>query len=50
MRFLVFFWVAVELLQIVVIGLLIVGYRNLQRRLDQGALFEQNPPPSVTEG
>ena len=50
MRFLVFLWVAVELLQVVVIAALAVGYRNLQRRLDQGTRFEHHPPPSVTEG
>jgi hypothetical protein len=51
MRFLVFLWVAVEILQIAVIGLLAVGYRNLQRKIDEGRRFEHNPPPpSVTEG
>ncbi|HEX8475083.1 MAG TPA: hypothetical protein VF666_13720 [Pyrinomonadaceae bacterium] len=49
MRFLVFFWVAVELLQIVVIGMLAVGYRNLQRRLDSGERFTHHPPRSVTD-
>ena len=49
MRFVVFFWVAVEVLQIAVIGLLAVGYRNLQRRLDQEQSFGQRPPRSVTD-
>lgn len=48
--FFVFLWVAVEVLQIAVIAMLVVGYRNLQRRLEQGQRFEQHPPPSVTEG
>jgi hypothetical protein len=51
MRLLLLFWVAVELLQIAVIGLLAVGYRNLQRKIDEGRRFEHGPPPpSVTEG
>ena len=51
MRFLVFLWVVVEILQVVVIAVLAVGYRNLQRKIDGGRLYEHNPPPpSVTEG
>ena len=49
MRFFIFFWVAVEVLQIVVIGMLAVGYRNWQRRLDQEQGFSQRPPRSVTD-
>ncbi len=49
MRFLVFLWVAVEVLQIVVIGILAAGYRNMQRRLDAGEQFAQRPPRSVTD-
>jgi len=49
MRIMVFVWAAVEVLQIVVIGVLIVGYRNLQRRLDGGDHFAAGPPRSVTE-
>lgn len=49
MRFLVLFWVAVELLQIAVIVMLAVGYRNLQRKFDAGERFAQHPPRSVTE-
>ena len=49
MRFLVFVWVAVELLQLAVIAALVVGYRNLERRLCEGYRFEESPPRSVTE-
>ncbi len=49
MRFLLFIWLAIEVLQLVLIGMLIVGYRNLQRRLDGGRNFATNPPRSVTE-
>ncbi len=49
MRFLMLLWVVVELLQIAVIGLLALGYRNLQRRLESGDRFEHRPPRSVTE-
>ena len=49
MRILVLVWAAVEVLQIVVIGVLVVGYRNLQRRLDGGDHFAVSPPRSVTE-
>jgi hypothetical protein len=49
MRVFVFFWAAVELLQVVAIAALVVGYRNLQRRLDQQNRFESGPPRSVTD-
>lgn len=49
MRFLILLWALVELLQIVVIGVLLVGFRNLQRRLDAGKQFEHRPPRSVTD-
>ena len=49
MRFLVFVWVAVELLQVAVIAVLAVGYRNLDRRLRDAYRFEERPPRSVTE-
>jgi hypothetical protein len=40
----------IEVLQLVLIGMLIVGYRNLQRRMDEGKYrFRTNPPPSVTD-
>ena len=49
MRSIVFFWVAVEIVQLAVIGALVVGYRNLERRLREGYRFEERPPRSVTE-
>ena len=49
MRFLVFVWVAVELLQIAVIAALVVGYRNMGRRLRDPYRFGERPPRSVTE-
>ena len=49
MRFFFFLWAAVEVLQLAVIAVLAVGYRNLQRRLDQQNRFEPRPPGSVTE-
>jgi hypothetical protein len=42
-------WMVVEVLQLVVIGMLVVGYRNLQRRLDGDQRFRTHPPRSVTE-
>jgi len=50
MRFLVFVWVAVEVLQVAVIAVLAFGYRDLRRQLRQAQGFESGPPPSVTEG
>ncbi len=50
MRFFVFFWVAVELLQVAAIAALVVTCRKLQRRLDAQDRFESRPPRSVTEG
>lgn len=50
MRFLLVIWLMVEILQLVLIGMLVMGYRSLQRRLDEGNYrFSTNPPPSVTE-
>ena len=50
MRFLILAWLVIEVLQIVLIAMLLVGYRNLQRRMDEGAYrFRTHPPPSVTE-
>ena len=50
MRFLLLIWLVIEVLQLVLIGMLVVGYRNLQRRLDEGNYrFRTHPPPSVTE-
>ena len=49
MRFLVSIWFAVEVIQIAVIGLLVVGYRNLQRKVEGDHHFAARPPRSVTE-
>lgn len=49
MRFLVFVFAAVELLQLAVIAALVVGYRNLERRLRESHRFEEGPPRSITE-
>ena len=49
MRFLVFVFVAVELLQVAVIAMLVVGYRNLQRKVESDYRFAERPPRSVTE-
>jgi hypothetical protein len=43
-------WLVIEVLQLVLIGMLLVGYRNLQRRMDEGRYrFNTHPPRSVTE-
>ena len=44
-----FVFVAVELLQVVVIAMLVVGYRNLQRKVEGDFRFAERPPRSVTE-
>ena len=49
MRFFVFFWVTVELLQVAAIAALVVTCRDLRRRLDRRDRFEAGPPRSVTE-
>ena len=49
MRIIILLWAAVEVLQIVVIGVLLVGYRKMQRRLDGGDHFASRPPRSITE-
>ena len=49
MRFLVLIWFAVEIVQIAVIAMLVVGYRNLQRRVEGDHRFQTHPPRSVTE-
>jgi hypothetical protein len=49
MRSLLVIWLAIEILQLVLIGMLLVGYRNLQRRMDEGYRFRTHPPPSVTD-
>lgn len=50
MRILFLVWLVIEVLQLVLIGMLVVGYRNLQRRMDEGAYrFSTHPPLSVTD-
>jgi len=49
MRFFMFLWVAIEILQIAVIGILAIGYRNLQRKVDGKYDFTSRAPRSVTE-
>lgn len=49
MRFMMLLWATVEVLQIGLIAMLIVGHRRLQRRLDDDHRFSQRPPRSVTE-
>lgn len=50
MKFFVFLWFAIELLQISIIGMLFVGYRRLQRRIEgEEYRFTHHPPPSVVD-
>ncbi|MBA3515047.1 MAG: hypothetical protein H0T77_11810 [Pyrinomonadaceae bacterium] len=50
MRFLFLVWLVTEVLQLVLIGMLMVGHRTLQRRMDGGSYrFGTHPPPSVTD-
>lgn len=49
MRFLVLLLALVELIQIAVIALLAIGYRDLRRTLDGGYASNSRPPRSVTE-
>ncbi|MGH9900965.1 MAG: hypothetical protein ACRD68_03895 [Pyrinomonadaceae bacterium] len=49
MRFLLFLWAAVEVLQIVVIGILVASHRKLQRQIETGEAFARRPPRSVTD-
>ncbi|MBA2527801.1 MAG: hypothetical protein H0V18_18775 [Pyrinomonadaceae bacterium] len=50
MRFLFLVWLVIEVLQLALIGMLVVGYRNLQRRMDEGSYrFSTHPPTSVTD-
>lgn len=49
MRLMVLLWFVVEVVQIVVIGMLVVGYRSLQRRVEGDHRFAVRPPRSVTE-
>ena len=49
MKFLVFFWAVVEIVQIGVIAALAVGYRNLRRRVDENYSFTERAPRSITD-
>ncbi len=49
MRFVVLLWAVLELIQVAVIALLAVGYRDLRRKLNGGYNSELRPPRSVTE-
>ena len=49
MKFLLLVWLVIEVLQLVLIGMLLVGYRNLERRMDGDYRFSTHPPPSVTD-
>jgi hypothetical protein len=43
-------WAGAEVLQILVIAMLLVNQRKLQRRLEEGHYFSTRPaPPSITE-
>ncbi len=49
MRVLFLVLLVIEVFQLVVIGMLVAGYRNLQRRMDGDYRFSTHPPPSVTD-
>ena len=49
MRFFVFLWVVLEVLQVAVIAALAVGYRNLQRRVNENYSFTERQPRSITD-
>ena len=49
MRLLVFLWVVFEVLQVAVIAALAVGYRNLQRRVNENYSFTERAPRSITD-
>ena len=49
MRFFVFLWAVIELLQIGVIAALAVGYRNLRRQVGANYSFAERAPRSVTD-
>jgi len=48
-RFLVFLWAVVELLQIGIIAALAVGYRDLRRQVGENYSFAERPPRSITD-
>ena len=49
MRFFVFLWVVLEVVQVGVIAALAVGYRNLQRRVNENYSFTERAPRSITD-
>ena len=49
MRFIVLLWAVIELIQVAVIALLAVGYRDLRRKLNSDYGSEPRQPRSVTE-
>ena len=49
MRFFVFLWVALEVLQVAVIAALAVGYRNLRRQVQENYSFAERAPGSITD-
>ena len=49
MRFLVFLWAVVELLQIGVIAALAVGYGKLRRQVNENYSFSERAPRSITD-
>jgi len=49
LRFFVFLWVVFEVLQVAVIAALAVGYRNLQRRINENYSFTERAPRSITD-
>ena len=49
MRFLVFLWVVLEVLQVAVIAALAVGYRNLRRQVNGNYSFAERAPRSITD-
>lgn len=49
MRFLVFLWAVVELLQIGVIAALAVGYSKLRRQVNENYSFSERAPRSITD-
>ena len=49
MRFFVFLWVVVEIVQVAVIAALAVGYTNLRRRVNENYSFTERTPRSITD-
>ena len=49
MRFLVFLWAVVEVLQIGVIAALAVGYGRLRRQVSDSYSFAERAPRSITD-